>query len=268
MILIARFTLILLLVNNLHGWSQTAETVKTISKIAETHDSIIEWTRGARLGCNVFPIIMSSLQPSRKGFEFSIDTRTSLNLYPTFELGFENSYLNKDYIHYNSNGLYGRIGVDYNIRTSDIKSNDIFFVGGRYGIFAMQHKIDKLSITDTLWGPQVDGSYPQTNSYGHWLELVAGIKVEILHNLYLGWSLRTKVLLTSSFGVNYPHYMPGFGNGSNKINLGVTYSVYYQIPLMKVRTKIKIKKPEKDSESDETPKNQVQDSQMQYNNNH
>ena len=265
--LIVKFTLITLLWSSLNAYSQKVEVKKAAVKDASMLDSTYVWTRGARLGFNLAPVIFSTLQKERKGFEFSIDTRLTPKLFPTFELGFENnSYVKDTVLNYTSNGIYGRIGVDYNLRSSDPASNDIFFVGARYGFYTMQQAVSNYLIHDSLWGPPIQGSMPQTNNYGHWIEIITGVKVELLHNIYLGWSLRSKFLLSTSKAFNYPQYMPGFGNGANTVNFGVTYSLFYQIPLMKVYTNMRIKK-KVEEEPEETPANQMQDNQMQNNNN-
>lgn len=261
--LIVKYSLIFLLANSLttYAQQQTVE-IKTVDKKSSVPDSSIVWTRGVRLGCNLAPFILTGFQKDRKGFEFSIDTRLTPKLYPTFELGFENYQTSDSIIKYHSNGLYGRLGLDINLRDKDLAGNDIFFIGARYGFYAMQHRTDNYTVYDSIWG-NVNRSIPQSSSYGQWIEILTGVKVEILNNFYLGWSLRSKFLINTTHGLNFPRYMPGFGNGANTVNFGVTYSIYYQIPLMKVRSRVKVKVVEPEEPDANKTQNPNQQDQMQ-----
>jgi hypothetical protein len=211
-----------------NGFSQAKPTEKSY-----------EWVRGIRLGCDVSRFGVPFLQKGRTATEFSIDTELKRNFTPTFEAGFENSKVNNDRIGYTSNGIYGRIGFDYNIlKREDPTSRNSFFIGARYG-FSASKQTTNWNIAGDYFGTTPKGS--SSDIIGtHWMELVVGLKVEVLKNLFFGWSLRERILFSTTSVENYPYAIPGYGNGGKGSYLGLNYSVYYSIPLMKVKGKVKI----------------------------
>jgi hypothetical protein len=201
-----------------------------------------EWTRGIRLGCDVSRFVLPYTQKGRKAVEFSIDTEWKPRLFLTGEAGFENVSLSNDYINYTSNGFYVRAGYDKNVMKHDAPQyHDMFFIGLRYGMSLMEQQVNSYTITDSIWG-NVDGSYSSKMIHTHWLEFVSGIKAEITKSIYIGFSARVRLRLFSTKDVTYGYANPGFGNGSNRLNVGFNYSIYYQIPIMKVRSNANGKK--------------------------
>lgn len=204
----------------------------------------ISWTRGLRIGCDLSRFAVRGLQSGRSGMEFSIDSEYKKDKFATVELGVEQIRTENDRITYKSGGYYGRVGIDFNILKRDNleKGRDIVFVGFRYGYYHMSHQVDSYIIPGYYPNDTILGSFSSKSLYGHWLEVAFGLKVEVLHNLFLGASIRGKVLLFSKKDINYPNYAPGFGKGANSVNFGINYSIYYQIPLGKVMSK-QAKKP-------------------------
>ena len=223
-----KFSLTLLLFLNINSYSQTKAKEKSY-----------EWVRGIRLGCDLSRFGLPIFQKGRIATEFSIDTELKRNFTPTFEAGFENSTVNNDRITYKSNGIYGRLGLDYNILKREAPSNrHSFFVGARYG-FSASKQTTNWNISGDYFAITPNGS--SSDIIGtHWMELVVGLKVEVVKNLFLGWSLRERILFSTTGVENYPYAIPGYGSGGKASNLGLNYSVYYSIPLMKVKGQIKI----------------------------
>jgi len=207
----------------------------------------IGWVRGLRFGCDLTRFALTQFQPERKAVEFSFDTEAKRNLFTTIEVGMERTSKVNDRLSYKSTGIYTRLGVDYNILGHDNleKGRDIVYIGIRYGYFSITQQMDNFIIPGYYANDTVSpsGRASSQNLNGHWIEPVFGLKVEVLKNLYLGASLRGRILLYSKKGNlgTFPCYMPGFGNGANKSNFGVNYSIFYQIPIMKVKAKAKAK---------------------------
>jgi hypothetical protein len=64
--------------------------------------------------------------------------------------------------------------------------------------------------------------------------LVLGLKAEVASNLFLGWSIRYRILLNPDMDQNVtPQLIPGYGTGANNRGFGLSYSIYYKIPLLK-----------------------------------
>jgi phosphoribosylformimino-5-aminoimidazole carboxamide ribonucleotide (ProFAR) isomerase len=60
--------------------------------------------------------------------------------------------------------------------------------------------------------------------------MLAGIKVNVYKNFYMGWSLRYRIRMNIKKAEHTePWYIPGFGK-NNSTNLGVTYSLIYKLP--------------------------------------
>jgi hypothetical protein len=215
------------------------------------------WERGLRVGLDVSRFAMTVFTPERKAREISFDTEVKPNWFVTIETGLENvDLLHQDStrippkrlittLKYRSNGFYGRIGFDYNIlKRDDPRSRDVVFIGFRYGFYTMKQTTDWFTIYEPRYGDIAD-SYPSKMLNGHWIEGVFGCKVEVTRNFFMGLSMRERILLFSKNDINFPFARPGFGDGSTKAVLGVNYSLYYQIPLMKVKI---IPKPKADAD--------------------
>ena len=83
------------------------------------------------------------------------------------------------------------------------------------------------------WGDYLPQSY-ENSLKGQWVEIVGGMKAEVVPNLFLGWSLRFKFLLNPEMDpVMVPELVPGYGNGFEERVFGFSYSVFYKIPLLK-----------------------------------
>ena len=72
---------------------------------------------GIRIGIDVSKLLLPLIyKGERVGFEATVDMHIKDNFFATVEAGFLNVNLNRkpDY-HYRENGLYGKIGADYNL---------------------------------------------------------------------------------------------------------------------------------------------------------
>lgn len=167
---------------------------------------------------------------NRYGTEFSADMEIWPNLFPVFETGIDVMKIKTKYIDYSSNGSYSRIGLDYNFLQAENKHDkDNLFIGLRYGFSLAKQQVNQYLI-DSYWEP-VNSSYGNQSYFAHWGEFMIGIKGEIFHNFYMGWTIRGKVKFTKK-DTEYPpiYFIPGYGKAEKGFNLDFTYSVYYNIP--------------------------------------
>ena len=164
---------------------------------------------------------------------------------PTAEIGFSTTdSWNDTGIHYKSSAPFFRIGVDYNTMSKKKEKNSFLYVGLRYGFSHMKYDINSMpmkdpafggeyenpSLGDIIWGGSVPYDHPGQKATMQWMELLAGIKVNVYKNFYMGWALRMKYKLSASVSeYGNPWMVPGFGKyGSN--NMGVTYTLIYKLP--------------------------------------
>ncbi len=187
--------------------------------------------KGIRVGADITrPFQDLWTKGNRYGTEFSADMELWPNLFPVFESGFEVMKIKTDYIDYKSSGSYSRIGMDYNFLQAENKNDkNIFYAGLRYGFVLAHQQVNSYTI-DSYWGPTT-GVFGKQNYFAHWAELLIGIKGEIVHNFYMGWTIRGKIKLNNKdIGIPPTYFIPGYGKADKGFNLDFTYSVYYNLP--------------------------------------
>ncbi len=191
-------------------------------------------TFGPRFGIDLARFLYILADPSEKGAEVSVDFEIYRNIYPVFELGYNSISDSQELFDYASDGSYGRVGIDYNILSlKDRSVHHAITMGFRYGMSVFKHNIDYVLIPGDYWGDYIPEPY-ENNLTGHWIELVGGLKAEVVPNFYLGWSIRYKVLLNPEMDpVMIPELIPGYGVSGKDRAFGFSYSIFYMIPLIK-----------------------------------
>ncbi len=189
---------------------------------------------GLSVGVNIAPLIILAFEPERKGVEFIGRYFFKRNWFFIGEMGFENVIFEKDPYDYKSNGGFVRLGIDYNFfMVEEPGNNDNITFGLRYGIGTQSHESPRYTIKDSYWGDYT-GEFGLSNVTSHWLEMVAGIRTEVLKNFYMGWTIRMKTLILVHLDNDLePYTVPGYGRGDNNINVGFTYTLEYYIPFKK-----------------------------------
>ncbi len=118
------------------------------------------------------------------------------------------------------------------------------YVGLRYGFSSFKYDISSTPFSDPIyggsmanpglidgiWGGSVPYHYNGLKSNMQWLELVAGVNVQIYKSFYMGWTLRFKFKTAGSISEHgNPWYVPGFGEYDSS-NIGITYTLIYKLP--------------------------------------
>ncbi|MEN8156855.1 MAG: DUF6048 family protein [Bacteroidota bacterium] len=191
-------------------------------------------TYGPRIGIDLSRFIYYFTDPAEIGAEVSADLEVYKDLFPVFELGYSTQSDLIGQTSYASGGTYARIGVDYNVLpVTDRSVHHSITIGFRYATSIFSHSAEQITLQSGYWGDYFIESY-ENNLNGNWLELVGGMKAELLPNLFLGWSLRYKILLNPDMDPRVtPLLIPGYGKGTEARGFGFTYSVFYKIPLLK-----------------------------------
>ncbi len=195
---------------------------------------------GLRLGADLSRIPLHFLNPYRTDVAFQGDLRIDSNLYAAAEAGWNKTELdNKDVFSYDANGVYLKAGVDYNIlKRKQPWENNIIYVGFRYGIARMRRTVPGYVISDPYWG-NTEGHFDTKTLLPQWAEVVLGLKAEVANNLFLGWSLHTRVLTTPHIDkLVRPYLIPGFGKATKNAVFDVSYTISYRIPLWSPRPRI------------------------------
>ncbi len=194
--------------------------------------------QGLSLGIDIAPFIMRLIKDERTGFSFIGRYGIKNRWFANAEVGFEHIKYNTDDYNYKSNGTFIRVGVDYDIFNSeDFPFNDNIFVGLRYAYAWQTHESDHFTIVDSYWG-DYSGSVSSSAVNSHSIDVVGGIRCEVLRNFYMGWTLRCRFLLASAHSDDLkPYAIAGYGKCDNNVAFGFTYTIEYQIPFNKLGKK-------------------------------
>lgn len=136
---------------------------------------------------------------------------------------------------YESQGSFFRAGVDVNLLKDretgryDVDDGIILF-GLRFARTQLDDEL-RFDSVDPLWGTT---TIVQQNEglAATWIEMTAGVKVEVLPNIFLGYNLRFKFARNfSEEPTLLPYYLPGYGRSDREEQFGFDYSIFYRIPL-------------------------------------
>ncbi|TAN01071.1 MAG: hypothetical protein EPN39_03100 [Chitinophagaceae bacterium] len=194
---------------------------------------------GLRLGIDLSRIPVHYFNLYRTDFEIQADARVDSDLYIAADAGWNKTHLdNKPVFEYNSNGVYLKAGVDYNlIKLQFPQEANMVYAGFRYGIARMTRSIPQYQINDPYWG-NVNGSFSSKALMPQWGELILGMKAEVLNNFFMGWALHLRILTTQNIGNPVrPYIIPGFGNATKNSVFDVSYTISYRIPMWKPKLK-------------------------------
>jgi hypothetical protein len=192
---------------------------------------------GLNIGLDLSRIGQSFLDSDYQGLEISADYRYSENLYIAGELGNETSTYNEENIINKTDGSYIKLGVNYNVYDNWIGMQNLIYIGVRYGFANYSQNLQSYRIytTDDYFPSdmrEVDASF--SNLTASWIELQAGLRVNIFGNFYLGAHVQLKNMISVSEINNFDNlYVPGFRRTFDNSNIGAGwgYSISYLIPL-------------------------------------
>ncbi len=164
--------------------------------------------------------------------EASVQADLKHKYFPIVEVGFGGAdKVTADNSGFKTNGLFGRIGLDLNLlkqKEGAKPTNNLFLAGVRLGFTSFLYDISNVTISDNYWGSTEILNYESQSATKVWYEIVAGVKVEVFKNIYMGWTVRTKNLLNQDTeGKVSPWYVPGFGVNTSS-TWGFSYSIGYR----------------------------------------
>lgn len=172
-----------------------------------------------------------------RGLEIGADYRFSENLYIAGELGNENATFDNENLLNESDGSYIKLGANYNVYDNWIGMRNLIYVGLRYGFatYSQNLKSYRVYTTDDYFPPDVrDVDRNFNNLTANWIELQAGLRVNIFDNFFLGAHVQLKTMISATDLQNYDNlYVPGFRRtyDNSSIGAGWGYSISYLIPI-------------------------------------
>lgn len=134
-----------------------------------------------------------------------------------------------NYTYKSSLSPYFRIGMNYNFlfkKTDDYQ----FHAGIRYGLSPFTYEVKNVRMDAGYWNEPSVFDIPSQKSTVGYFQLVMGLKVRIVDNLFMGWSFKYGSILHES-GNTYgkPWYIPGLGTRGSAVT--GAFSVMYTIPI-------------------------------------
>ncbi|MEN8834836.1 MAG: DUF6048 family protein [Polaribacter sp.] len=217
------------------GFAQETEIEKTEIE----QDSIIYKTAyGLRLGIDVSKPIKAAFEDSyNSGLEIVADYRISKRFFIATELGFEEQTSNEYYSNSSSKGNYIRLGFNYNAYENWLDMNNEIFVGYRYGFSMFEQTLNSFTpnVSNTYFPGNTTSPNTTADLNAHWSELMVGLKVETLKNIFVGFSVSYKVLMSAKEPDNFKTlFAPGFNRiFESRTGFGFNYTISYTIPFAK-----------------------------------
>lgn len=193
---------------------------------------------GIRLGIDISKPIKANVDGSyNEGLEIVGDYRISNNFYIAAELGYENATSKEDFTNSTSKGNYIRLGFNYNAYENWLDMNNEIFIGYRYGFSLFKQTLNSYTPNiNSIYFPANTIDTPITSDLNaHWSELILGIKVETLKNLFVSASVSYKVMMSVKEPDNFKTlFTPGFNRVfESSTGFGFNYTISYLIPFKK-----------------------------------
>lgn len=134
----------------------------------------------------------------------------------------------QEFLFESKKGLFGKVGMAYNLNYNDKNKADTYLVMMRYGVAWNKADITNLYYADDVWGALGPISLTDQEYTTHWIELGGMIKVQVWQHISMGWDLYWKIKLAQTgTKLGEPYYVPGLG--ANDSSLGFSFRVFYDI---------------------------------------
>ena len=195
---------------------------------------------GLRIGADLSKLVRSFIDDDYKGFELNADYRITKTWYVAGEIGTEEKNTITDFLSTTAKGSYFKAGLDYNMYKNWLGMENMIYTGFRVGVstFSQQRNSYTIYAQEQFWQPQFTSneSVKFDGLSAIWVELIIGIKAEVLNNLFVGINAQLKSSLSEDQPEDFENmYIPGFNKtyDSGKFGVGYGYTVSYLIPIFK-----------------------------------
>jgi hypothetical protein len=196
-----------------------------------------------RLGVDLFKLTRVLYDSNYKGIEFTGDYRLTKKYYLAAEIGSEEKTTDDDRLNSTAKGTYLKAGFDYNAYENWLDMENMITIGMRYGASTFSQQLNSYRIynPNPYWGeiPAIPSGEKSSGLTASWIEVVTGVKAKVFNNVFIGFGLQLKMLITNKQPDNFENlYIPSFNRTYNgNFGVGFNYTVSYFIPFYKKKTK-------------------------------
>ncbi len=194
---------------------------------------------GLRVGVDLYRLTRAFYDKNYKGIEFAGDYRLTKKYFLAAEIGNENKTTDDDRVNFTTKGSYLKAGFDYNAYENWLDMENIISIGMRLGFSTFNQELNTYRIYNSnhYFGdipPLVSGE-KFSNLSASWIEVVAGLKVKVINNIFAGFSLRLNRFVSNKKPNNFDNlYIPGFNRTyDGDFGVGFNYTITYFIPIYK-----------------------------------
>ena len=213
-----------------------------------TKDSIIAAVKteryGLRVGIDVVKLVRNFYEDEHRGFEVVGDYRLSKKYYLAGEIGSEKRTIDEDRVNFTTTGTYFKVGFDYNTYENWLDMENIIHIGMRIGASSFNQQLNTYQVynPNPYFGesPIITSGKKFEGLYAQWVEFVAGVKAELISNVYAGFSFRINYLVNNKEPNGFESlYIPGFNKKyEGRFGVGLNYTISYFIPIYKKKIKL------------------------------
>jgi hypothetical protein len=194
---------------------------------------------GIRVGIDISKLARTALEDGFTGVEIQGDFRVTKRFYAALELGTEEREWDEVNLNSVATGSYFKIGADVNAYENWVGMNNMIFFGLRYGFatFKQELKGYRIYTTNPTFPSElqtVDLEY--TGLTASWVELIFGVKTEVIRNLYLGINVQLKRLIAEDRPDNFDNLIiPGYNRtyDFSEFGAGYGFTVSYLVPIFR-----------------------------------
>ena len=192
----------------------------------------IPYKFGLRIGIDLSGPISMLINDDYKLFKGSFDARVYKKYFVSGEFGYEEYRYSTENLNYTTDGTFGMIGGDYDMLGYTPGRNDLLAFGVRYGFSTFNQTVTEYKVQNGYWLDDTHiSSIESQKANAHWINLRIGLKVEVLHNFYLGLSGGVNFLVHDTNLENFDNlYIPGFGENKSNKSWVFNYTLMYLLP--------------------------------------
>lgn len=223
-------------------YAQEPET-EELTEEERVRDSVanvqVPQTYGLRVGLDLSKFVQNALDDGYEGLEIVGDFRIDDNYYLAAELGTETNLSEENTFDATIQGSYIRAGFNYNAYNNWAGMSNLIYAGVRAGFSTYSSTLNNYTIytTNTYFEPDVrDQEIEFSGLNATWLEVQLGVQAELFNNVYLGFNVQLKRLITQKEPEGFGNiYIPGFNKvtTASQFGAGYGYTLTYLIPFFK-----------------------------------